>query len=324
MNPKKIFFTFLFLNLLFTIGAYSQKYNSVDSIVDGYSKNINHTDQLVGLINKDFSLQDQKVRAVYRWIATNVSYDINLSELIDSRGVNAFSYKTEKEKEIKEKKFKLDLVSSAMTSRKAVCHGYSALVENLCLKLGIETKIIYGNLKSNPSQIGKLPVVVNHAWNVVKIDGKWCFIDVTLGAGYISSKTNLFKFYYNDSYFFTSPERFFLNHYPSDEKWLLVANNKNDFAQLPLFFGAYFQYNYQLIKPESGIFLLNKNENLIFAIKGLEQYDTVEYSTSIDNKITYLEQENNTLDYSIPLAGKRDSYVSIYVNRKLIAIYKVI
>lgn len=324
MSSKNVLFSFLFLIFFFSSSTYSQKYNSVDSIVDTYSKDVNHIDQLVGLINKDFFLQDQKVRAVYRWIATNISYDINLSELIDSRGINAFSYKTEKEKEIKEKKFKSDLVTNAMISRKTVCHGYSALVENLCLKLGIETKIILGNLKSNPSQIGELPSVTNHAWNAVKIDSKWYFIDVTLGAGFVSGKTNLFKFYYNDSYFFISPERFFLNHYPSDEKWLLVTKNKNDFAQLPLFFGPYFQYNYQLIKPESGVFLLNKNENLVFAIKGLKQYDTVEYSISIDNKITYLEQENNTLDYSIPLLGKEDSYVSIYVNRKLIVIYKVI
>jgi transglutaminase/protease-like cytokinesis protein 3 len=292
--------------------------------VDTYSKDITNTDKLVELINKDFSLQDEKARAVFRWVTTSISYDVNLSELLDSKSVNAFSYKTEKEKEIKEKRFKLDLVTNALNSKKAVCHGYAALVENLCLKLGIEAKIIVGNLKSDPSQIGELPIITNHAWNAVKIDGNWQFIDATLGAGFVSSKTNLFKFYFNESYFFTSPERFFLNHYPSDEKWLLIAKNKNDFAKLPLFFGNYFQNNYQLIKPESGVCLMAKNENLIFAIKGLDQYDTVEYSSSIDNRIVYLEQENNKLDFSIPLVDKKNSFVSIYVNRKIIAVYKII
>ena len=321
---KKTFYIFLFLNLIFLNFSYSQKYNSVDSIVDNYPKTIINTNQLVGLINKDFSLQDEKARAVYRWITTNISYDVNFSELMNSKSVNAFSYKTEKEKEIKEKKFKLDLVTNAMNTKKAICHGYSALVENLCVKLGMETKIILGNLKSGPSQIGELPSMTNHAWNAVKIGKNWQFIDATLGAGFVSSNTNLFKFYFNEGYFFTSPERFFLNHYPSDGKWLLVSKSKNDYAQLPLFFGNYFQYNYQLIKPESGLCSTSKNENLVFAIQGLDQYDTVEYSTSIDNRITYLEQENNKSDYSIPLVGRKNSFVSIYVNRKIIAIYKII
>ncbi len=314
---------FIFLNLMFLNNSYSQKYDSVDSIVDNYSKGIISTDILADLINKDFIKQNEKARAVFRWVTTNISYDVKLSELMESKQINAFSYKTEKEKEIKEKKFKLDLATNVMISKSAVCHGYAALIENLCLKLGIEAKIISGNLKSDPSQIGELPNVTNHAWNVVKIDNNWQFMDATLGAGYISGNTNLFKFHFNESYFFTNPERFFLNHYPSDEKWLLIAINKKDFSQLPLFFGSYFQNNYQLIKPEIGLWSTSENENFTFKIKGLDQYDTVEYSTSIDDKIIYLDQKND-LDYTISLKEIKNSYFSIYVNRKIVAIYKII
>ena len=62
---------------------------------------------------------------------------------------------------------------------------------------------------------------------------------------------NLFKFYFNDAYFFTNPDRFFLNHYPADEKWLLVAKSKTDFAPLPVFFGGYFQNNYEIQKASN-------------------------------------------------------------------------
>lgn len=320
---KKIFCLLLFLNLIVSNYSYSQKYNSVDSIVDAYPKNIINTNKLVELITKDFLKQDEKVRAVYRWITTNIGYDVSVGESMNYTSTNAFSYKTEKEREIKEKQFKLGLVSNAMSSRKAVCHGYAALVEDLCLKLGIETKIILGNLKSDPSEIGTLTEITNHAWNIVKIDNNWEFIDTTLGAGFISGSTNLFRFYFNDFYFFPNPDRFFLSHYPNDEKWLLVAKNKKDFAELPLFFGSYFEFNYKLIKPESGIYSTAENENFIFSIRGLDQYDTVEYSFSTDNKMIYLDQKND-LDYMVSLANKKDNYLSIYVNGKIIAIYKII
>ena len=168
-----------------------------------------------------------------------------------------------------------------------------------------------------------MPNVTNHAWNVVKIDNIWQFVDVTLAAGFISSKTNLFKFYYNDAYFFTDPERFFLIHYPIEEKWLLVAKSKKDFAPLPVFFGSYFQYNYKIIKPESGICSTKNEQNLVFAIRGLEEYDTIAYSSSIDNKKTYMDQKNNLI-FTIPILDKKDSFVSIFVSGRIIAIYKII
>jgi transglutaminase/protease-like cytokinesis protein 3 len=323
MKAKYIFYTFLFLNLLFLNFSYSQKYNSIDSIVDTYPKNIITAEKLIELINKDFSKQDEKARAVFRWVATNISYDVDLAESMNYVSKNAFSYKTEKERETKDIKFKLDLVSSTMNTKKTVCHGYAALMEYLYLKLGLESTIVFGNLKADPSQIGEMPDVTNHAWNVVKIDNNWQFVDATLAAGFVSSKTNSFKFYFNDAYFFTAPDRFFLNHYPTNERWLLVAKSKKDFAPLPVFFGSYFQYNYKILKPESGICSTEGNPNLILAIRGLEDYDTIAYSSSIDNTKTYLNQKND-LDFTIPIQDKKNSFITIFVSGRIIAIYKII
>lgn len=312
------------LSIVFLNTSYSQEYSSVDAVVDNYPKNITNADQLFVLINKDFSKQDEKARAVFRWVTTAIAYDVDLAKSMDYKSINAFSYKTQKEMEIKEKKFKLDLVADTMISKKGVCHSYAALIEYLCMKLGLEAKIIVGNLKSDPAQIGVLPEVLNHAWNVVKIDNNWKFIDATLGAGFISSSTNLFKFYFNESYFLTGPDQLFLNHYPSDENWLLIAKNKNDFAQLPLFFGYYLQYGYQMTKPESGLYTTVKNGVFTFAIKGLDVYDDVTYSYNDDNKMNYLEQDDNSKDFSVQLTGKKNGYLSVFINRKIIAIYKIV
>ena len=132
MKLKNTFYTFLFLISLFSNHSYSQKYDAVDSIVDGYSNDLSNADDLIKLVNKDFSRPDEKARAVFRWVATHISYDVDLAESMDYVSKNAFSYKTEKEREIKDKKFKLDLVATAMNTKKTVCHGYAALM-SICI-----------------------------------------------------------------------------------------------------------------------------------------------------------------------------------------------
>lgn len=323
-NSKSITYTFiLFFLLNFSFSMHAQNYVLVDSIVDTYPKNISTLDNLAEYIRKDFKGDDEKARAIFRWITTNISFDVELAKKMNYKSLIVFSYFSEKEKEIKEKKFKSDLVKETFLTRKTVCHGYSVLIEYLCGKLDLEAKIIIGTLKSDPSEIGVFPNEFNYAWNVVKINDEWKFIDATLGAGSISSNTGLFKFDYNDGYFFTDPERFFLNHYPLDEKWLLVSKTKNDFAQAPFIFGNYFKYGYKIIGPISGIHS-KKNGNFIFSLKGLDEYDNVQYALNSDNKIVFLEQEDNTKEFSIDITNIVNDYISIFVIGKVIAVYKIV
>ncbi|WPR70923.1 transglutaminase domain-containing protein [Flavobacterium sp. NG2] len=320
---RKKLYCLLVVSLFFLTNGYSQKYDKVDLIVDNYPKTITTADQLVALVLKDFTLPDEKARAIFRWVCTSVAYDVVLSESMNHSSIKAFSYKTEKEKEIKEKKFKQDLIQNTMITKKAVCHGYAVLIEYLYLKLGLETKIILGNLRTDVSQIGKLPEELNHAWNVVKIDNKWQFVDATLASGFVSAKTNLFKFYFNEGYFFTSPEKFFLNHYPLDEKWLFVAKNKSDFAKLPVFFGAFFENTYNIVKPESGICMSKKSNELHFSISGLSENDVIQYLASSDNKKRYLKLENQS-NFSIPIQGNENTILYLFINGKVIAMYKIV
>ncbi|WP_418262734.1 transglutaminase domain-containing protein [Flavobacterium faecale] len=320
---RKIFYCLVVVSLLFLTKGYAQKYDKVDLIVDGYPKSITNVNQLLALIRKDFSLPDEKARAVFRWVCTTIAYDVALSESMNHSYIKAFSYKTEKEKEIKEKKFKQDLIQNTLITKKAVCHGYAVLMEDLYAKLGLETKIILGNLRTDVSQIGKMPDELNHAWNVVKIDNKWEFVDATLASGFVSAKTNLFKFYFNEGYFFTNPEKFFLNHYPLDEKWLFVAKNKSDFAKLPVFFGDFFEKKYKIVKPESGICLSKNNKELHFSITGLNDNDVIQYLSSLDNKKKYLKLEKQS-NFSIPIEGKENSVLYLFINGKVVAAYKIV
>lgn len=54
----------------------------------------------------------------------------------------------------------------AMVLRSAVCQGYSEAFILLCNQVGLETSMIV----SDP---------MNHAWNAVKLDGQWYYVDIT-------------------------------------------------------------------------------------------------------------------------------------------------
>lgn len=313
----------LLLVFFFTNKVHSQNYVLVDSIVDAYPKNINTLDNLADQIRKDFTRDEEKARAIFKWVATNISFDLELAAKMDFKSLKAFSYSTDKEKVLKENKFKSDLVKQTFLTRKTVCHGYAVLIEYLCKSLALEAETITGTLKSDPTEIGQLPNVVNHAWNVVKINNEWKFIDATLGAGIISSNTDSFKFDFNEGYFFTDPERFFLNHYPLDEKWLLISKTKSDFAKSPFIFGNYLKYGYRIMSPLLGIHS-KKEGNFTFSLKGLDEYDNVQYALSSNNKIVFLEQEDNSKDFVIDITDIGEDYVSIFVIGKIIAVYKIV
>ena len=62
----------------------------------------------------------------------------------------------------------------------AVCDGYTLAIEYMCQQCGIEVAFNGGMAGSDPDNVG------GHAWNEVKIDGKWYELDSTwddLGSG---------------------------------------------------------------------------------------------------------------------------------------------
>lgn len=312
------FFALLFCFVI--TNSFSKDLTEVDAIVKKYPSRIAKLEDVSVLINNDFKIQSEKARAVYSWITFNIAFDVETAFSMNQVSM-AFSYKTEQEREIKEKKFKSEVIAKALQSGKAICHGYSMIFERLSQLSGLESKIIVGNLKSDPSQIGENNFITDHAWNAVKIDNEWKFIDTTLGAGYISQKDNSFKFDFNDSYFFISAENLFLNHFPEDKKWLTINKTKKDFLELPLYYRDYFRSNYS-ISPKSGI-VSSANPNLHLEIKNLDEFDNAEYIFSSENKLVYLNNENKETAFDIPLEGKKNDYLTIYVNRKILVTYLV-
>ena len=310
----------LLLFLLIPTVTFAQ-YERVDEQVKSYPKSFSDPQLLAQRINADFSQPDEKVRAIFTWITLNIKYDLNAYYTQANNGI-AYSYSSPEDKIKKDFEFRLTLAKKTLRTKKAVCEGYSTLFVSLATAVGLESAIVTGTSKIHETQIGKLPKASDHAWNAVKIDGKWKLLDATWGAGVVDTNQQKFKPEFNDAYFFTDPEKFFLNHFPDDQKWLLTNKSAEDFAALPLYFPEYLKSNYEL-SAQLGHILFPKNTAVKFNIKNLKAEDELFYITSRDNMLKKLavDAQNN---FIIPPSDKMSGYLTIFINQNPLVTYKIL
>jgi transglutaminase-like putative cysteine protease len=321
MGMKNIFLKLTVLFLVFTGAVNAQDYVKVDATVQAYPKSYSDIDKLAGQITADFKRDDEKARAIFTWIALNIKYDV-AAYGVNERPV-AYSYRTEEEKQALKKKFDTELAIKTLKSRKGVCQGYSVLYEQVAEKCGLEAVFIPGTSKSHPMHIGKGPGAKDHAWNAVKIDGQWKLLDVTWAAGVVTGQKLTFNFKFNDGYFFTEPDLFFLNHFPDDPKWLLTNKTEKDFADLPLYYGNYLIDDYRFITPVTGT--ISRANILAFKIKGLKPEDKVHYAFSQDKvyKEANVKQNGAMTEFEVPLDAKSAGTLTVYINQKSAVAYRI-
>lgn len=147
-------------------------------------------------ISANFKSNNDRLRASFYWVASNISYDVANMETID------FTDNAEQK------------VAKTLQSRKGVCIHYAEVFDAIIKHLGFESRIIEGYTK----QFGKISSL-SHAWNIVKSDGKWLFIDPTWGAGTVDKK--IFTKKLNNFYFKTPPTAMIATHMPYDYLWQL-------------------------------------------------------------------------------------------------------
>jgi transglutaminase/protease-like cytokinesis protein 3 len=321
---KKIFspiFKSILLLLLLVSSAVYPQFEAVDAKVRTYPKSYSDAQKLADRINTDFTSDEEKARAIFTWTALNISYDMHAYYAQANGGV-AFSYTTPEDKLIKEREFRLKLVKKALRSGKAICEGYTSLFTYLCALTDIQAVIIPGTSKTNYSQIGQLPTQSDHTWNAVKLNGKWQLVDVTWAAGVVKGNEKKFTPYFNDAYFCTDPDKFFLNHFPDDKRWLLTDKSAEQFAELPFYYPTYLKSDYR-INAEHGAIVFPRNVAVRFNIENLNDGDIVYYITSRDNILDPLRVDENN-NFVIPPSAKLSGYLTIFVNEKPIVSYKIV
>lgn len=314
---------FLWIGLFFFGSAYSQEYAAVDQIVKNYAS-FSKPENLAAQINRDFTKEDQKARAIFTWIALNIHYDLKTYYSGSGQKIVSFSFRNEQERIQKERQHNQDLANLTFRSKKAVCQGYTVLFHHLAELTALESVMIPGTSKSHPNHIGKLPMVSDHIWNAVKSNGKWQLIDVTWASGAVDSRTKKFVSKFNDSYFFTPPEVFFLNHFPEKHQWILAAKTAQNFADLPLYYGTYLEADYTFLNSEKGVFNASQSKVISFQMKNLAT-DTIAYSFSGENKIRTVipKRKGNLSEFEILLDSKSIGFLTLYIDQNSVVTYKI-
>ena len=129
--------------------------------------------------------EEQKVYLAYYWITSNIKYDYDAYYGTGPRI-------TEPEK--------------FFERRSTVCSGYALLFKELLSSMNMNDVIIVGGYSKGMGYLPIIPVEVNHDWNAVKINGKWCLVDTTWGSP-------------SDTYYLCTPPKCFVrDHLPEESK----------------------------------------------------------------------------------------------------------
>jgi transglutaminase-like putative cysteine protease len=132
-------------------------------------------------------------------------------------------------------------------NKKGVCAGYAQLLAALAKVTGDEIVYVVGNARlGNKDDEGGN----GHAWNAVRLGGKWYLIDATWDAGFVND--GKFTKHYRTEYFLTPPEYFGLDHFPDEEKWQLRDQpiSRGDFMRQPMMSPAFYAEGFQLVAPD--------------------------------------------------------------------------
>ncbi len=189
-----LLFTMLLVSQ-FSIGQKGNEYLVIDNKMAKIPDSLTtSTSGIANYITENFKSETEKIRAVFYWTASNISYDVpNMYEpnFLDSPEVK---------------------ITNTLKSRKGVCIHYAEVFNDIANKVNIKTYVISGYTK----QDGQV-ATIGHAWCASKINEKWFLFDPTWGSGFIEGKKFTKKL--NNSFFKVEPSKMIASHMPFDYLW---------------------------------------------------------------------------------------------------------
>ena len=175
------------------------------------------------------------VKRIYDWITANVAYDTYLLAGVAGHEGSRFP----------------STFLTYPSGPRSTCGGYSRLFYQLAVAGGIETRHINGLTRRYVSDSG---TIGDHAWNAVRIGGRWYIVDTTAGGRSTQngeSRTELEA--YSDRWLFLAPEAMLVTNFAEEAEDQLVASpiSWQQFEALPQFSSRFFAYGLEL--PDESI-----------------------------------------------------------------------
>lgn len=323
MAIRNTIFAFLFLNIVFINSSFSQKYNAIDSIVLKYP-DFGNTEKLAERIQKDFTSEHDKARAIYSWIALNITYD--LKTYLDPPERKEYTVKDGADWAKKKQVAQSNTTQKAFRSKKAVCEGFSLLYTHLASLTGLKCQVVTGDSKKSLNDIGRRRLESNHAWNTVQIDGKWILVDATWGQGYYDERRKAMVNEFTPLYFDMAPKYFYTGHFPDSAMYKENTGNKDEFLNSPLISQEFIKENCEVVWPFSGIIKANDGDKITFKVKNISKLDNLYY---LDKKQEPIKVENpkekdGVLEFQVTYYRKLGRFISFYYFGKSFLDFKVI
>ena len=309
---------FLFAAALFFSSACLAQAKTDFKTVDNYVKSLGKLDTLnMGtisyIVTKNFPDPKDKVRAIFDWIAYNISFDLKAGRESDNEKNGS------------------DIV---LKNRKANAAGYAALFQDMCSVQKIRCLTVDGYAKYSTEQINEKTDGFNHTWAVVQLGvspDSWYYVDPTWGSGYTDDKLKFFTKAYNDDYFFADRIVFNTQHYPDNGAWQLGPGPKSltGFMSQPLVKSAAYEFKLTKFTPDEGLIKAKLSKPVAFTLK---------INTNAPIDIVALEmgegkkKKIKTVDFSFSKGSMVFSYkfddedtypVTVLVNNKPILAYLV-
>lgn len=130
-------------------------YNGI-TIEDGIKSNEEINSKARNIVS-GLKTDREKAKALYSYVGTNIKYDYNKAEDVQS---DNFSNKSG--------------AIEAFNTKKGICLDYACLYVAMCREVGLKVRVVVGDLKEGNSYTG-------HAWNEVYLsdENKWIQVDPT-------------------------------------------------------------------------------------------------------------------------------------------------
>lgn len=194
---KKTIFVYFFLFSILSFGQAKVNYALIDKKMDAIPSSLTQsTDSIAKYINSYFKTENEKIRAVFYWTASNISYDLENMYVVNYN-------ETPQER-----------IAKTLKTQKGICMDYANVFHEIANAVGIKSILVQGYTKKN-ERVSNL----SHMWCAAKIDNKWYLFDPTWGSGYVNSNDNKYTRNTTNSYYKVAPENMIYSHMPFDYLW---------------------------------------------------------------------------------------------------------
>ncbi len=314
-NPVK--YLLLGCTVLLSSAVLAQSSNGRYKVVDEYVQSLGPLDTLnMGTISyvvtKKFNDPSEKVRAIFDWVANNIS--------LDCKAVRNGSNEKMTSDEV-------------LKTRKANSNGYAALFQDMCSVVKIRCLTVDGYIKRTVEDLNDKPDELNHTWAVVQLGQSpetWYYVDPAMGSGYTDEKITVFTKAFNDHYFFANKSIFNLQHFADNQAWQLGgggAKSVKDFFSMPIVNDYAYEVGLTGFLPLTGHFKANTKKPVLFSLScgPNTKIDIVALQVGTAKK-----RRLKTVDYSAKSGSvgfsfkfdEEDSYpVTVMVNNKPVLEY---